>query len=235
MWTRMDLKLRGKQAFQRNYWSAVAVSLVMAIVTAAFTAYNSGRGHGRYSYYGGGYFSEYSLLFATITAAAAILGVGLLLLGVFVGNVLLVGGYRFFILNQTETPTAGTLAYGFKTGNYGNIVLIMFLRDLFTGLWTLLFIVPGIIKHYEYLMIPYILSENPGMSREEAFLISKKMMMGQKWEVFVLDLSFIGWWILGAITCGIVGVFYVEPYRQATMAELYAYNRAMAYQNGYIR
>ena len=73
------------------------------------------------------------------------------------------------------------------------------------------------------------------MPREEAFLISKKMMMGQKWEAFVLELSFVGWIILSVITCGIVGVFYVEPYRQATFAELYSYNRAVAYQNGYIR
>ena len=111
----------------------------------------------------------------------------------------------------------------------------MFLRDLFTALWSLLFIVPGIIKHYEYLMVPYIIAENPGMPREEAFLISNKMMMGQKWEAFVLDLSFIGWGILTVMTGGIVGVFYAEPYRQATFAELYSFNRAMAYQNGYIR
>lgn len=111
----------------------------------------------------------------------------------------------------------------------------MFLRGLFTGLWSLLFVIPGIIKHYEYLMIPYILAENPGMDRQEVFAISKRMMMGQKWNVFVLDLSFIGWRLLEGITLGIVGVFYVEPYYQATMAELYAYNRNMAYQQGYIR
>ena len=142
---------------------------------------------------------------------------------------------RYFVLNQTEMPTVGYLGYGFKTGHYGNIVLVMFLRDLFTFLWTLLFVVPGIIKHYEYLMVPYILAENPGMGREEAFLISKKMMMGQKWEVFVLDLSFLGWRILEYITFGIVGIFYVEPYYQGTMAELYSVNRTLAYQNGYIR
>ena len=57
-------------------------------------------------------------------------------------------------------------------------------------------VVPGIIKHYEYRMIPYILAENPTMPREEAFQISRRMMMGQKMDVFVLDLSFIGWFIL---------------------------------------
>ena len=84
-------------------------------------------------------------------------------------------------------------------------------------------------------MVPYIIAENPAMSREEAFLISKKMMMGQKWEAFVLDLSFLGWRILEIATFGILGVFYVEPYIEATFSELYTFNRAMAYQNGYIR
>lgn len=235
MWSRIDLKMRGKEAFQRNYWSAVAVALIMSIITALFTYSSSNGARGRYSYWGNSYFSEYSLIFATLAVIVGILGVGAIILNVFVGNVLMVGGYRFFVLNQTEMPTAGTMGYGFKSGNYGNIVLIMFLRDLFTALWTLLFVIPGIIKHYEYLMVPFILAENPGMSREEAFLISKKMMMGQKWETFVLDLSFLGWRILEAITCGIVGIFYVEPYYQATIAELYAANRTIAYQNGYIR
>lgn len=236
MWTRIELKMRGKQAFQRNYWSAVAVALVMAIVLYGVTASNSNGAREQSSFYGNGdYFFEYSLLLMVIALVSGILSLGMVLLGIFVGNVLLVGGYRFFVLNQTETPTAGTLGYGFKSGSYGNIVLIMFLRNLFIFLWTLLFVVPGIIKHYEYLMVPYILAENPGMRREEAFLISKKMMMGQKWDTFVLDLSFIGWRILEGLTFGILGIFYVEPYIQSTFAELYTINKDVAYRNGYIR
>ena len=82
---------------------------------------------------------------------------------------------------------------GFRSGHYGNIVLTMFLRDLYIVLWTLLFIVPGIVKSYEYMMVPYILAENPGMDQKEVFQISREMMNGQKWNAFVLDLSFIGW------------------------------------------
>lgn len=233
MWTRNELKMRGKQAFQRNYWSAVVVALVMAVVLSISDLYGTGKI--RRFVGGNALFSEYSMLWVILAAFFAALGIGVVILIIFVGNVLLVGGNRFFVLNRTSTPTAGTLGYGFGCGNYGNIVLIMFLRDLFTALWTLLFIVPGIIKHYEYLMIPYILGENPGMRREEAFLISKKMMMGQKWEVFTLDLSFIGWIILEILTAGIVGVFYVEPYRRATFAELYNANREMAFKSGFIR
>ena len=76
--------------------------------------------------------------------------------------------------------------------------------NLFIALWTLLLIVPGIIKSYEYRMVPYILAENPGMNRKEAFAISKRMMTGKKWATFVLDLSFFGWIFLSIFTCGIL-------------------------------
>ena len=88
---------------------------------------------------------------------------------------------------------------------------------------------------YEYRMVPYILAENPDMDRKEVFLISKRMMDGKKMAAFVLDLSFIGWVILGTITCGIVNLFYVSPYMQATNAEMYTANREIAYEEGYIR
>ena len=234
MWTRADLKMRGKVAFQRNYWSAVIVGLVMSVVSTIVSVSNSRNLRG-YNSRHGYYISEYSLLWAILGAFSAVLGLGIILLNIFVGNVLMVGGSRFFILNQTETANPAVLGCGFRSGHYGNIVLVMFLRDLFTFLWTLLLVVPGIIKYYEYLMVPYIIAENPAMSREEAFLISKKMMMGQKWEAFVLDLSFLGWRILEIATFGILGIFYVEPYIAATFSELYTFNRAMAYQNGYIR
>ena len=97
----------------------------------------------------------------------------------------------------------------------------MFFRDLFTFLWTLLFIIPGIIKSYEYKMVPYLLAEYPDMDRKEVFARSRDMMYGQKWNTFVLDLSFIPWNILSTITFGLVGLFYVSPYQDATYAELY--------------
>ena len=70
-------------------------------------------------------------------------------------------------------------------------------------------------------MVPYIIAENPAMDYKEAFQISKQMMDGNKWDAFVLDLSFIGWTLLGVCTFGILLVFYVEPYIYLTRAELY--------------
>ena len=105
--------------------------------------------------------------------------------------------------------------------NYKNVTKVMFLRDLYTALWTLLFIIPGIVKGYEYKMIPYLLAENPDMSQQEAFGRSKQMMDGNKWKAFVLDLSFLGWSILSALTLGILGIFYVNPYYNMTQAAFY--------------
>jgi uncharacterized membrane protein len=97
----------------------------------------------------------------------------------------------------------------------------MFKRTLFTTLWSLLFVIPGIIKGYEYRMIPYLMAENPDLSSEEAFALSKQMMNGQKWDAFVLDLSFIGWDILAGFTFGILSALYVQPYKNLTNAALY--------------
>lgn len=81
-------------------------------------------------------------------------------------------------------------------------------------------------------MIPYILAENPQISKERAFDISMQMMEGHKLEAFVLELSFIGWDLLNACTLGILGIFYVNPYKHATFAEFYTAVKAEAFAKG---
>ena len=80
---------------------------------------------------------------------------------IFVGNAVSVGGCRYFMENREHQTSASKVFYGFQNGRYGNVVKTMFFRDLFILLWTLLLIVPGIIKSYSYRLVPYILSENP--------------------------------------------------------------------------
>lgn len=104
---------------------------------------------------------------------------------------------------------------------YKRNVKVLFFRDIYTVLWLLLFIIPGLVKIYEYRMIPYLLADHPDMTKEEAFKMSKQMMKGNKWRAFVLDLSFILWGMLGVITLGIVNVLWVDPYKQLTDAALY--------------
>jgi len=97
----------------------------------------------------------------------------------------------------------------------------LFYRDLYVILWALLLIIPGIVKMYQYYMVPYILTDNPDMEYRAALDKSREMMEGNKWKTFVLGLSFILWDFLGALTFGIVEVFYVQPYRHLTFAALY--------------
>ena len=154
-----------------------------------------------------------------------------ILLDVFIFNPLEVGCKKYYLRNLNEPAQVGNIGYAFDN-NYKNITKTMFFRDLFTVLWTLLFIIPGIVKSYEYQMIPYLLADNPQMTKEQAFEESKRMMQGQKWKAFVLDLSFIGWNILSALTLGILGIFYVQPYMDATHAALHeALRYGMPYNN----
>ena len=101
-----------------------------------------------------------------------------------------------------------------------NVAVIMFLRNIYTALWYLT-IIGGMIKTYEYRMIPYILAENPEINRKEAFEISKQMMKGNKWKTFILDMSFFGWNFLSVLTFGLLSILYINPYNAATIAELY--------------
>ncbi|MCC8168520.1 MAG: DUF975 family protein, partial [Clostridiales bacterium] len=140
-------------------------------------------------------------------------------------NPLVVGCRRFFFINLNVPARVGELGYGFDT-EYKNIVGIMFRRMVYTFLWSCLFVVPGIVKNYEYMMVPYILAEEPGIEPRRAFAISREMMHGNKWRAFVLDLSFIPWNLLSSITCGIVGVFYVNPYKDMTHAAFYEQMRS---------
>ena len=234
MWNRAELKMRGNMAFKKNYVSAVVVALLMGIF-GTVSGESSARRVSENSDIYSGNLSNVGMITGLLAGIATVVILIVLVAKVFVGNLLKMGGYRFFILNQTAQPGIGTLLDGFRSGHYVNIVLTMFLRDLFTALWSLLLVVPGIVKHYEYLMVPYIIAENPAMDYKEAFQISKQMMDGEKMEAFIMDLSFLGWYLLSAVTCGLLAIFYVNPYVQASFAEMYTFNKQKAYQEGYIR
>ena len=98
--------------------------------------------------------------------------------------------------------------------------LLSLLTGLFTFLWSLLFFIPGIVKSYSYAMAPYILQDDPSKDWKIALNESKEMMKGYKWQLFCLDLSFIGWYIVGFLCC-CVGVIFVEPYALIARANFY--------------
>lgn len=239
MWYRAEIKSRARTAFQRNYWNAVAVAAIFYFLEE-FQIENRfekfWQGSSVQEFFGGiRFFAVHNFfqLLIDLTIAFMIF-ITVTVLKIFVKNVIEVGSNRFFMENRREYASLGRLGYGFTKGRYMNVVWVQFLRGLFTALWMFLLIVPGIIKSYEYRMIPYILAENPHMNRERAFMLSKQMMMGQKMEVFLLDLSFLGWELVSMMTCGIAGWFFVKPYKEATVAELYAVLRTDALERGYV-
>ena len=158
-----------------------------------------------------------------------------LVLNVFVAPLFMVGKNRYYMESRACDRSAGTmeLLWGF-THNYLNIVWTMFLKNLIIFLGTFFFVIPGIYFSYCYHMVPYILAENPDMRAGDVLRMSKDMMEGHKLNTFVLGMSFVGWWIAGALCFG-VGTILVRPYYDATFAELYARLRTPyeRYLNGF--
>ena len=143
--------------------------------------------------------------------------------GLFGRNPLSVGLFNSFnrYFSNSDYNTVGNLfRLGFGGGHYWRNVLGIFLMNLFVFLWTLLFIIPGIIKAYAYAMTPYILVDNPELGPNEARLKSIEMMRGHKWKLFGLQLSFIGWFLLCLLSLG-VGFIWLMPYVRTTYAAFY--------------
>ncbi len=238
MWTRKLLKDNAKVAFKRNYWTCVAVSAITALLCGGITI-------------GGTYDLDaetekvYSMeaLMKMLSQIpdyvwvamifGAFIGAGMAFaVTIMVSNVAIVGCNRYFLENREHKTSIGQVFFAFHSGRYGHTVWIMFLQSLYIFLWSLLFIVPGIIKSFSYMMVPYILAENPTMDRKRVFKLSRQMMRGHKMEAFELGLSFLGWIILGMITGGALAIFYVNPYIYATRAEFYSALKADARMRG---
>lgn len=111
-----------------------------------------------------------------------------------------------------------TLFSGFK--DYKRIVSTLLLMTIYIALWSLLLLIPGIIKAYSYVMTPFILKDHPEMSNNEAIELSMSMMEGHKMDYFILQLSFIGWCLLTILTLGI-GLLWVEPWMETAQAAFY--------------
>ena len=233
MWTRSELKERAKVAFKRNYWKCVLVALILALLVGGGAGSSIRRNDSSQDLTAeqrqmvedlsdlgdsglvGAVLDVVEKVSITqnkyVTISLGGLGLVGLVLGLLVFNPLIVGCYRFFLKNSWSNAELNELGAGFKD-NWGNVILVMFLKNLFIALWTLLFIVE--------------------LSGTQAITLSRKMMNGHKADAFVLDLSFLGWILLSALTCGILHIFYVGPYIQATDAELYkAVANAYAAQN----
>lgn len=235
MWTRGYLKDRAKKVLSVSYWKAFLVSLILGFAGA--NASSGGGGNLSISEESiSDYSSEQLMTFLIVFFAVfAIVLVFSFAFRVFLGYPLEVGGRRFFVENaqlggQTSADL-NTLGYAFKKERYMDIIKAMLYKGVFNFLWFLLFIIPGYVKYYAYMMVPYILAENPNIGHKRALELSKQMTYGHKFGIFVLDLSFIGWYLLGLMCC-CIGVIFVYPYANATSAELYLVLKQQAIDKG---
>ncbi len=222
MWTIAEIKERGKAAFKGNYWLCVLMAFLMTIFTTGASAATS-RQTQEIDVQGAFNNMNPEQQMAVVTVLAGAVGVAFvisLLIRVFLANPINVGGNAFFMSNVEEPPAPfGMIKLGFQ--NYWHNFVTLFLRDLYLVLWTLLLIVPGIIKAYSYRMVPYILADEPELSANEVITKSREMMDGNKWQAFLLDLSFIGWILLGILTFGLGMFFWTSPYMYNANAALY--------------
>lgn len=150
-----------------------------------------------------------------------------IILGLIAG--LLLWGVAYTILDFIETKNRESFASGafsaYSNGRFKNSLFTLFMTNLFTWLWTCLFIIPGIIKGYSYAMTPYILKDKftagqTDITATESITESRHLMAGHKMDLFVLDLSFLGWWLLSLLTLGI-GFIWLVPYYRQTKANFY--------------
>ena len=139
---------------------------------------------------------------------------------------LLIGGaielglkrYNLDLLTRENPPAFATLFSRFSI--WGRAFGLRFMTSLLIFLWSLLFIIPGIVASYRYALAPYLMTENPDMGVMEAIARSKELMNGNKWRLFCLQLSFIGWNLLCMLTLG-VGYLWLAPYQNAAEAAFY--------------
>ncbi|WP_035777212.1 DUF975 family protein [Butyrivibrio sp. AE3004] len=221
MWTNSQLKANGLMNFKKNRWACIVVTIILGICvggTASGSANSASNNEETMQELMDKLTPEIIAAIVGVIGIAVIIGI---ILDIILFNVLEVGCQRFFIVNRAvENAQISEVTFGFKN-NWMNIVKTMFLKDLYLFLWSMLCFIPGIIKAYSYRLVPYLMAEDPNMSSNEAITLSRQMMNGQKMNAFVYDLSFIGWYLLAIITCGIAGVFYVFPYKNCSDAELY--------------
>ena len=249
MFDRVELKNRAKAALKGKYWMCLAATALVSVLSQIMPqiSLRFGKIGGRTV---SEILQQPELLAAVGTSAAIIILLMLLLnlaFSIFFVSPLLVGRYRFYIKAADNTPNFSEIFHVFKSEHYLNVVKTIFMRDLKLLLWSLCYIIPFfvslvlctvngnavflvalsyfglipmIMKSYSYFMTDRILAENPEKNWKECISESEAMMKNCRFKTFILQLSFLGWILLGILCCGIGAVF-VTPYTEAAITQLY--------------
>lgn len=250
MINRSELKFRAKSVLKENYWMCLAVSAIIGAVSQMVLQFtirpNMLNGKLNISEL---VYSPQKLAVLSTGVAVLVLCMLLLIIAIdiFFLSPLNAGKNRFYIKAASGEANIKSIIEVFKSESYLNVVKTLFMRDLFLLLWSLFYIIPIVvltvlsifikefayavplsllgmipmlIKHYSYYMTDYLIAENPAMNWKDCIRISEKMMSSVRFQTFVLELSFVGWFLLGVLCCGI-GTLFVTPYMEATITQLY--------------
>jgi len=225
MFPRKEIKANSRAALKANYWPVIGILFLGSILSGLVVGCASIPGtiaQTTATLAGEVYIPETSLFTSC-----------LYIVGILLSLIFEVGIARFaYRVYRGDAPELGDLFVAFKDGNFGRVLGGMILVGIYTFLWSLLLIIPGIIKAYQYSMMPYLLIDRPDLSIKECFAMSKKMTSGFKWSLFVLELSFIGWAILAVFTLGILDIFFVTPYLTLAMGGAYDYLKRTRMEDG---
>ncbi len=206
MWVRAEVKKRAWEGLKDYYWKAVLCTFLLGLLgSLSFIPYFLA-----------------GLIISVCWCIAPVAPFMSCIVDGFYANILGIGGIKFYMQSMRDRSAAplSTMFSGFKTGHYTTSAKISTFRNIFLSLWYMLLVVPGIMKSYEYRMIPYLIADYPEKDQDEIFRLSKQMMTGNKWKVFVFDLTFTGWFLLAMLPL-FLGLPFIMPYYNAACIELY--------------
>lgn len=229
-----DFREKARESLKGNWGKAVGVGFVAGLLGVGTTAisYGSGSGYSRevesISDLNGVIPVEFQV---TYLAILSLLGFIALVFGLiqFIAGGAATLGYVKFNLNLVDKKPATFADLFSEFHRFGAGFLMQLLRVIYTFLWSLLFVIPGIYAAYGYAMTPYILMENPEMTPNEAITKSKELMDGNRFRLFCLEISFIGWVLLAALFTLGIGMFWIAPYIEASFAAFYREVKAEKY------
>lgn len=204
-----DLRERARNALRGKWGVAVAVGFVAALLNGGVSVSNSGSA---------GVEGYLDFVSHDVWIIAATIMVVSMLLTLVIGGAIQMGWAHF----NTKLIKGQEVRFGDLFSQFhrlGTCIAMYFVMYFFIFLWSLLFIIPGIIAAYRYAMVPYLMAEFPDLGVMDAMRESKRLMQGNKWRLFCLEISFFGWMLLGVIT--IIGSLWVAPYMKAASAAFY--------------
>ena len=223
-----DFRAEAREALENNWGKAVGTGLVAGLLGAGIRQWSSdgssftdaGNATLEKAVSQGGIDTETAAILLAILGGALLVGIVIFLVQLLIGSpvTLCYCKFNLNLIDCNGEAACGNLFTQFK--RIGPAIALQVLRFIYTFLWSFLFLIPGIIKSYSYSMAAYILYEHPEMTPNEAITKSRELMDGNKWRLFCLEISFIGWAFLCVFTCGI-GYLWLLPYEEAAIAAFY--------------